>query len=90
MFPSQMRDKILVAGPGPAPEPPSSWTCPVDLPWEMAGGHSYQMLKPPQLTPFDAKKQWLYSESLPDISASHPIPEGEPRYPVEEPYFSCL
>ncbi|KAI3376868.1 hypothetical protein L3Q82_000120 [Scortum barcoo] len=34
------------------------------------------MPKPPQLTPLDAKEQWLYSELLPSDRASHPISKG--------------
>ncbi|KAF7645560.1 hypothetical protein LDENG_00201930 [Lucifuga dentata] len=48
------------------------------------------MPEPPQLTPFDAEEQRLYSESLPNVQASHPVPETEPRHPTEEPHFRCL
>lgn len=33
--------------------------------WNTSRGHSKRMLKPPQLTPLDAKEQWLYLELLP-------------------------
>ncbi|KAF7665953.1 hypothetical protein LDENG_00126310, partial [Lucifuga dentata] len=46
--------------------------------------------EPPQLTPFDAKEQQFYSYSLPNVQASHPVPESEPRHPMEEPHFRRL
>ncbi|MEQ2223354.1 hypothetical protein ILYODFUR_035926 [Ilyodon furcidens] len=42
------------------------------------------MPEPPKLAPLDVEKQQLYSESLLDDRASHPISKGEPRHPAEE------
>ncbi|XP_049890000.1 tetraspanin-13b isoform X3 [Epinephelus moara] len=40
-----------------------------------------QMPEPPQMTPFDAKEQRLYSELPPDVRAPHPISKAEPSHP---------
>ncbi|KAF7650212.1 hypothetical protein LDENG_00129660, partial [Lucifuga dentata] len=72
--------------PGPLP----SWTCLEDLPREATRGHPYYVPEPPQLTPFDVEEQRLYSESLLDVRASHPVPESEPRHPTEESHFRRL
>ena len=37
------------------------------------------MPEPPQLTPLDMEEQRLYSESLPDVQAPHPISKGQSR-----------
>lgn len=51
-------------------------------------GDPNQLPKPPYLAPFDMYKQQLFSESLLDDQAFHPISQGEPRHPVEETHFS--
>ncbi|KAF7653624.1 hypothetical protein LDENG_00080760, partial [Lucifuga dentata] len=89
-FPGQPGDVIPPACPGSSPGPLPSWTCLEDLPRESTRGHPYWVPEPPQLTPFDAEEQRLYSESLPDVQASHPVPESEPRHPMEEPHFRRL
>ena len=48
------------------------------------------MPEPPQLAPLNMKEQRLYSESLPDVRAPHPISKAEPGHPAEETHFSCL
>ena len=48
------------------------------------------MHEPPQLAPFYAKVQRLYSESLSDDQASHPIPKGDAYHPPEKTYFGRL
>ena len=48
------------------------------------------MPKPPQLAPFHTEEQRLYSESLPDGRASHPISEWDPSHPAEKTHFSHL
>ena len=47
------------------------------------------MPEPPQLALFYAKEQWLYSESLSDDRASHPIPKGDAGHPPEKTHFGC-
>ena len=48
------------------------------------------MPEPPQLAPLDVEEQRLYSESLPDVQAPHPISKAEPGHPAEETHFSRL
>jgi len=48
------------------------------------------MPEPPQLTPFDAKEQRLYSELLTDVRAPHPISKTEPSHPTKETHFGNL
>ena len=48
------------------------------------------MPEPPQLTPLDMEEQRLYSESLPDVRAPHPISKAEPSHPAEETHFGRL
>ena len=48
------------------------------------------MPEPPQLAPLDAEEQRLYSESLPDVRAPHPISKAEPRHSSEEIHFEHL
>ena len=52
--------------------------------------HSNQMSKPPQLAPFDVKKQGLYSELPPDVRTFHPISKAEPGQSTEEAHFGHL
>uniref|UniRef100_A0A8C9WWX7 Ig-like domain-containing protein n=1 Tax=Sander lucioperca TaxID=283035 RepID=A0A8C9WWX7_SANLU len=65
-FPGQVGDIIPPPSPGSSPRPPPSWTCLEHLPREAPRGHPYQMPEPPQLAPFNAKEQRLYSELLTD------------------------
>ncbi|CAI5670118.1 unnamed protein product [Oreochromis niloticus] len=48
------------------------------------------MPEPPQLAPFDAEEQRLYSEPLPDGRTSHPVSKGEASHPSEEAHFCRL
>ena len=48
------------------------------------------MPEPPQLIPFDAEEQRLYSELPPDVWAPHLISNAEPSHPLEETHFGCL
>ena len=48
------------------------------------------MPKLPQLTPFDAEEQQLYSKLPLDGRAPHPIFKAEPSHPLQETHFSCL
>ncbi|MDW1502102.1 hypothetical protein, partial [Vibrio sp. YT-19(2023)] len=48
------------------------------------------MPEPPQLTPFEVKKQQLYSKLPPDVRAPHPISKAEPSHPAEETHFGRL
>uniref|UniRef100_A0A3B5AAH1 Butyrophilin subfamily 3 member A2-like Ig-C domain-containing protein n=1 Tax=Stegastes partitus TaxID=144197 RepID=A0A3B5AAH1_9TELE len=66
-FPGQLRNIILLAGSGSAPESPPRWTCSEDLQRKPCRRHPNQMSKTPQLTPFDTKEQRLYSELPPDV-----------------------
>lgn len=45
---------------------------------------------PPQLTPFDGKKQQLYSELPPDVRAPPPVSKAEPSNPMEKTHFGHL
>ena len=65
-FLSQVGDVIPPPDPRSASGPPPRWTCLVHLSREAPSRHPTQMPEPPQLTPFDAKEQRLYSESLSD------------------------
>uniref|UniRef100_A0A3B5L6N0 ubiquitinyl hydrolase 1 n=1 Tax=Xiphophorus couchianus TaxID=32473 RepID=A0A3B5L6N0_9TELE len=56
--------------------------------WDVSRRHPDQMPGPPQLAPLNVKEQWLYSESLLDDQASHPISKGEPRHPTEKTHFA--
>ena len=89
-FPGQPGDVIPPACPGSAPRSPPSRTCLKDLPREASRRHPHQMPEPPQLAPLDMKEQRLYSESLPDVRAPHPISKAEPGHPAEETHFSRL
>ena len=55
------------AGSGSASGSPPSRTCPENLQREAPGWHPGQMPEPPQLAPFDAEEQRLYSELPPDV-----------------------
>ncbi len=48
------------------------------------------MPEPPELAPFNAKKQWLNSKFLTDNWTSHLIPKGDASYPPKETHFSRL
>ncbi|XP_067434958.1 uncharacterized protein [Thunnus thynnus] len=48
------------------------------------------MPKPPQLAPFNAKEQWLYSKPPPNVRAPHPISKAEPRHSPKEIHFGRL
>ena len=72
------------------PGPPPSRTCPENLQREATRRHPNQVPEPPQLTPFDAEEQRLYSELPPDGRAPHSITKTEPSYPPKETHFSCL
>ncbi|MED6282046.1 hypothetical protein CHARACLAT_027922 [Characodon lateralis] len=89
-FPDQARNIVPPACPGSSSGPPSSGTCPEHLTRKPSRRHPNQMPEPPQLAPLDVEKQQLYSESLPDDRASHPISKEEPRHPVEETHFGRL
>ena len=65
-FLSQVGDVIPPPDPRSASGPPPRWTCLEHLSREAPSRHPTQMPEPPQLTPFDAKEQRLYSESLSD------------------------
>ncbi len=60
-----MRYMISPACSGATPGSPTSWTYPED-----AQEGLDQVLKPPQLAPFDIKKQQLLTLSHPDLSRS--------------------
>ena len=40
--------------------------------------YPHQMPEPPQLAPLNVEEQQLYSESLPDNRAPHPVSKAEP------------
>ena len=86
-IPSLCGDIVPPPDPHSALWPPPSWTCLEHLPGDATRWHPYQMLKPPQLAPFYAKEQRLYSESLSDDRASHPIPKGDAGHPPEKTPF---
>ncbi|MED6264317.1 hypothetical protein CHARACLAT_013533 [Characodon lateralis] len=67
--------------PGSSSGPPPGGTYPEHLTREAPKRHPNQMPEP--LAPLDVEKQRLYSESLPDDRASHPISKGEHRHPAE-------
>ncbi len=67
------------------PPPPHSCMCLEHLPREVIRRHPYQMLEPLQLTPFNAKKQLLYSEFLTDDWTSHLLPKGDASHPPGKP-----
>ena len=48
------------------------------------------MPEPPQLAPFYAKEQRLYSESLSDDRASHPILKGDAGHAPENPFWPLV
>lgn len=49
------------------------------------------MLKPPQLTPFRAKEQRLYTEQPPVVQAPYPISKTELTTLMEETHFGpCI
>lgn len=52
--------------------------------------HLEQVPKPPQLTPYTVKEQWLYSKLLLSDWASHSIFQAQPSHPELETYFSHL
>ncbi|MEQ2236142.1 hypothetical protein ILYODFUR_009436 [Ilyodon furcidens] len=84
-FPGQPRNIVPPACPGSFSGPCPGGTSLEHLTREASMRHPNQMPEPPQ-----PQKQQLYSESLPDDAASHPISKGEPRHPVEETHFGCL
>ena len=89
-FPGQKRYIIPPAGSGSASASPPSRTCPENLERQAPGRHPDQMPEPPQLTPFDAEEQRLYSELPPDVWAPHLISKAEPSHPPEETQFGRL
>ena len=64
-IPEQRGHIIPPASHGSAPGPPPSRMCSENLQREATRRHPNLMPKPPQLTPFDAEEQWLYSEFPP-------------------------
>ncbi|PWA25445.1 hypothetical protein CCH79_00005356 [Gambusia affinis] len=62
--------------------PPPGGMCPEHLTGEASRRHPTQMPEPPQLALLDVKEQRLYSESLPDDQAFHPVSKGKPRHPT--------
>ncbi|KAF7663132.1 hypothetical protein LDENG_00217880 [Lucifuga dentata] len=73
------------------PRVSSQLGCPENLQREASRRHHNQMPEPPQLAPFNAKEQRFYFEPLPDVSAPHPIPKGEPSHPLKKTNFgSCI
>uniref|UniRef100_A0A8C5DF86 Solute carrier family 25 member 48 n=1 Tax=Gouania willdenowi TaxID=441366 RepID=A0A8C5DF86_GOUWI len=62
--PGQLRDIVPPACPGPPTRPLPNRTCLKRLPREATRRHLKQMPEPPQLAPFDVKKQRLYAELL--------------------------
>ncbi|MEQ2222926.1 hypothetical protein ILYODFUR_031581, partial [Ilyodon furcidens] len=89
-FRGQPRNIVPPACPGSSSEPPPGGTCPEHLTREPFRRHPNQIPEPPQLAPLDVENQPLYSESLSDDRASHPISKGEPRHPAEETHFGLL
>ncbi|KAK3506607.1 hypothetical protein QTP70_011017 [Hemibagrus guttatus] len=89
-FPGQPRDIVSPACPGSYPSSLPGGACPEHLPRETSWRHPKQMPEPPQLSPFDVEKQWLYSELLPGDRAPYPISKGAPRHPTEEAHFGRL
>ncbi|KAK5610649.1 hypothetical protein CRENBAI_001957 [Crenichthys baileyi] len=79
--PSQPRDTVPPACPGPSSGAPPGVTCLEDLPREASRRHPIQMPKPPLVTHLDVEEQQLYSEPLPDGQAPHPISKGVPVHP---------
>ncbi|KAK3544053.1 hypothetical protein QTP86_000397 [Hemibagrus guttatus] len=89
-FPGQPRDIVSPACPGSSPGPLPGGACLEHLSRETSRRHPKQMPEPPQLPPFDAEEQWLYSELLPGDRAPYPISKGAPRHPTEEAHFGRL
>ncbi|MEQ2282632.1 hypothetical protein AMECASPLE_002718 [Ameca splendens] len=89
-FSGQPRNIVPPAYPGSSFGPPPGGTCPEHLTREASRRHPDQIPEPPQLAPLDVEKQRLYSESLPDDRAPHPISKGEPRHPAKETHFGRL
>ncbi|MEQ2173566.1 hypothetical protein GOODEAATRI_033347 [Goodea atripinnis] len=87
-FSGQARNIVPPACPGSSSGPPPGG--PEHLQRKPSRRHPNQIPEPPQLAPLDVEKQRLYSESLPDDRASHPISKEEPRHPVEETHFGRL
>lgn len=52
--------------------------------------YSYQMLKPPQKTPFDVEEQWLCFEIPLKAAAHHLISRAEPGHPAKEAHLRHL
>ena len=72
-----------------AQRPPPGETCPQQLPKEASGGHPNEMPQPPQLAPFEAEEQWLYTKpsELTEDRVPHPTPKGEPSHLSGEANF---
>ncbi len=66
---------------------PTSWTYPENL---QKKTDPDQLPETPQLAPFDAKKQQLYSGLPPDAWAPYPVSKGEHSHPTEETHFGFL
>jgi len=81
-FPGQKGHIIPLASPRPALGPPPSRPCPENFQREVfPPGGINQMPEPPQLTPFNAEEQQLYSDFPLDGQAPHPISKAEPSHP---------
>ncbi|MEQ2257836.1 hypothetical protein ILYODFUR_038915 [Ilyodon furcidens] len=89
-FPGQSRNIFPPACPGSSSGPPPGGTCPEHLTREASRRHPNQMPESPQLAALNEEKQRLYSESLSDDRASHPISKGEPRHSAEKTHFGRL
>lgn len=52
--------------------------------WEVSVRHPHQIPEPPQLAPFNTEEEKFYCESLPVVSAPHPVSQAEPSHPTKE------
>lgn len=65
-------------------------TCPENLQWEASRRQPNQMLKPPHLTPFVVREQWLCLKLLLDGGAPYPTSMAEPGNHLMKALFSSL